>query len=122
MMPCTHAGMRHRAVCFVILAVACLASAFAVPRAAAQSDPVRLVVGFPPGSNTDLLARVLAEAMAPRLGRPVTVETRLGGAASVATEVVVRAAPDGATLGFSSPTLAITRISRATQPTIPALT
>ncbi len=103
-----HAELRRRAIGFVILAVACLAAALVAPRAWAQSDPIRLVVGFPPGSNTDLLARVMAEAMALRLGRPVTVETRLGSAGSVATEAVVRATPDGATLGFSSPTLAIT--------------
>jgi tripartite-type tricarboxylate transporter receptor subunit TctC len=68
---------------------------------------LRLLVGFPPGSNTDLLARVLAEALQPRLRRTVRVDNRPGAGGGVATEAVMQGAPDGGTLGFASPSLAI---------------
>ena len=80
------------------------------PAAAQDALPTRelhLMVGFSPGSNTDLLARVLAEALQPRLKRTVRVENRPGMGGGIATEAVMRAAPDGATLGFAAPSLAI---------------
>jgi hypothetical protein len=94
------------------LALAGVATAATLPPAAAQQDAlpsseIHLVVGFSPGSNTDLLARVLAEALQPRLKRPVRVENRPGAGGAVATEAVMRAAPNGATLGFASPSLAM---------------
>jgi len=93
------------------LATACMAiTATPTPTAAQDALPtreLRLLVGFSPGSNTDLLARVLAEALQPRLKRTVRVENRPGAGGSVATEAVLQAAPDGATLGLAAPTLAI---------------
>jgi tripartite-type tricarboxylate transporter receptor subunit TctC len=93
------------------LALAGVATAAALTPAAAQdtlpSSEIRLMVGFSPGSNTDLLARVLAEALQPRLKRTVRVENRPGVGGGIATEAVMRAAPDGATLGFASPSLAV---------------
>ena len=79
----------------------------AVAQDALPTRELRLVVGFPPGSNTDLLARVLAEALQPRLRRTVRVDNRPGAGGGVATEAVMQAAPDGGTLGFASPSLAI---------------
>ena len=79
----------------------------AVAQDALPARELRLLVGFPPGSNTDLLARVLAEALQPRLRRTVRVDNRPGAGGGVATEAVMQAAPDGGTLGFASPSLAI---------------
>jgi tripartite-type tricarboxylate transporter receptor subunit TctC len=76
----------------------------------ADARPVRLLVGFPVGSNTDQAARVLAAALRERLGgRPVEISNRPGKAGSVAAEAVARAAPDGTTLGFLSSSLVIAR-------------
>ncbi|WP_439576452.1 Bug family tripartite tricarboxylate transporter substrate binding protein [Elioraea sp.] len=74
-----------------------------------STGPTRLVLGFPAGSNTDLLGRVLAEALRERLGSTVEVENRPGAAGVTALEAVARASPDGGTIGFAAPTLVTLR-------------
>jgi tripartite-type tricarboxylate transporter receptor subunit TctC len=74
----------------------------AVSRAArAQSypsRPVRIVVGFPAGGTVDILARILGQWLAERLGQQVTIESRPGAGSNIGAEVVVRSPPDGYTL------------------------
>jgi tripartite-type tricarboxylate transporter receptor subunit TctC len=60
--------------------------------------PVRLIVGFPAGGVGDVLARLIGQWLSDRLGQPFVIENRPGAATNIATEAVVRAAPDGHTL------------------------
>ena len=64
--------------------------------------PLRLIVPFPPGGGTDILARILSERLGARVGQPVLVENRPGAAGNLAAEVAARAEPDGHTLFFAS--------------------
>lgn len=65
------------------------------------SKPVTLVVGFPPGGSTDVVARILAEHMTGTLGQPVLVENRPGAGGTVGIGHVASSDPDGHTLGVS---------------------
>jgi tripartite-type tricarboxylate transporter receptor subunit TctC len=81
---------------------ACAAALPAVPRIArAQaypSRPVRIIVPYPPGGGTDIIARLMGQWLSERLGQPFLIENRPGGNSNIATEAVVRAPPDGYTL------------------------
>lgn len=68
------------------------------PASWAPERPLRWILGYPPGGGSDLIARLLAQSMAGRLGQPVLVENRPGGGAVLASEAAARAAPDGHTL------------------------
>ena len=62
------------------------------------SRPLRLIVGYPAGGSSDILARLMGQWLSERLGQPVVVENRPGAGTNIATEAVVRAVPDGYTL------------------------
>lgn len=64
------------------------------------SYPIRLIVAFPAGGGPDPLARIVAESLARRLGKPVIVENLPGGRGSIAAHTVARAPADGYTLQF----------------------
>lgn len=59
------------------------------------SKPIRFVVPFNPGGATDIVARVLAEAMSRQLGQPIIVENKAGASAMLGTDQVAKSAPDG---------------------------
>src|SRR5262245_56124848 len=73
-----------------------------VPRIAwAQAyptQPVRVIVGFPPGGTADIVARLMGQRLSERLGQPVVTENRPGAGGNIGTEAVVRAPADGYTL------------------------
>jgi tripartite-type tricarboxylate transporter receptor subunit TctC len=64
------------------------------------AKPVRIVVGYPPGGVSDVLARLIARWLSERLGQSFIVENRAGAASTIAAESVARAALDGYTLLF----------------------
>ena len=76
-----------------LLAPACNARAQSYP-----SRPVRLIVAYPPGGTSDVVARLIGQQLSERFGQPFIVENRPGAGTNIATEAVVRAAPDGYTL------------------------
>nr|WP_306456297.1 tripartite tricarboxylate transporter substrate binding protein [Pigmentiphaga litoralis] len=81
--------------------LAVLPGAYAQAPAAYPTKPIRMIVAFPPGGSTDLIARVIAPVMSERLGQQVVVENRGGAGGNIAMEAVARAAPDGYVIGFS---------------------
>jgi tripartite-type tricarboxylate transporter receptor subunit TctC len=97
---------------FIFISVAATAAAISTMsrRAQAQSfpqRPVRIVVPTAAGGPNDILTRLMAQWLSEHLGQPVITENRPGGGTNVATEVVVRAAPDGYTLFSAGPASAI---------------
>ena len=82
-------------VALALVAVLSATSAFAQSYPA---KPVRLVLGFPPGTNVDVLARPIAQRMSETLGQPVIVDNRAGATGLIANEFVSKAPPDGYTL------------------------
>lgn len=60
--------------------------------------PIRLIVGYTPGGNNDIVARVVAQKLSEQMGQPVIVENKPGADARIATEYVAKSAPDGYTL------------------------
>ncbi len=70
------------------------------------AKPVKLIVGFPPGGTTDVLARMVASKLADKLGQPVVVDNRAGASGMIGSDAVAKAPADGYTLLFSSSTLA----------------
>jgi tripartite-type tricarboxylate transporter receptor subunit TctC len=69
--------------------------------------PIRLIIGYTPGGSADLTARLMGQWLSERLGQSFIIENRPGGGTNIATEAVVRAAPDGYTLLLVAPANAI---------------
>jgi tripartite-type tricarboxylate transporter receptor subunit TctC len=87
------------------VALALVAAAFGCGEAVAQdfpSRPVRLVIPYPAGGTTDIIARALQEPLRAALGQPIVVENKGGGAGAIALREVANAAPDGHTLVISN--------------------
>jgi tripartite-type tricarboxylate transporter receptor subunit TctC len=91
--------LHRRKVLHLAAAAAALPALPRTARAQAYpSRPVRILVGFPPGSSPDLVTRLLGQHLSERLGQPFVVENRPGASSNIATEAVVRAPADGYTL------------------------
>lgn len=103
------AQMLRRTTLWILFAVAPLGL---LTTAHAQSTaypnrPVRLVVPFAPGGTNDILARIVAEKFAERLGKPFIADNRGGANTVIGSEIVTRATPDGHTLLIVSASIAV---------------
>ena len=88
----------------VISAIA-LALAFAAGTAGAQSwptQPIKLIVPFPPGGGTDGVGRAVAQGISAELGQPVVVENKAGAGGTIGANAVATAASDGYTIGLAT--------------------
>lgn len=79
----------------------------AQPAAKFPSKPVRIIVAFPPGSSTDIVARVVGERLTEAWGQNVIIENRPGASGNIGTQVALRANPDGHTLFMNSSAIAV---------------
>lgn len=89
-----------------IAALSLAASATFISSAVAQSfpsKPIRFIIGFPPGSILDNVARPVTLEVSKRLGQPIILEHKPGASATIAAKYVVNADPDGHTLLFTNP-------------------
>ena len=89
-----------------LLLASAIAGSIMTPAARAQdaypNKPVRIVIGFGPGSGTDILARMIGEELRVALGQAFVVDNRPGAAAQIAATAVAKAPPDGYTLFLTS--------------------
>ena len=86
--------------------------ALSAAHAAWPEKPIRIVVAFPPGATTDIIARAFSAPLSEALGQPIIIENRPGAAGIIATEMVVRAPADGYTL-LATPGSALTSTTAA---------
>jgi len=103
-------GRFARAAMAAVVAIVSLIALGASPLASGQSypaRPIRVVVPFSPGGAVDGPMRVIAQELAKRLGQQVVIDNRPGAGATIGSEVVAKAAPDGYTLLLASQTNAI---------------
>ena len=94
-----------RFACALLAAAAGTAAGLHPASASAQNypnKPIRILVGFTPGGNADVSARILTAKMAQALGTTIVVENRAGAAGSVAAQIVSTATPDGYTLMWAN--------------------
>lgn len=87
----------HAAIAAALLACSSLAGAQAWP-----GKPIRMIVTFPPGGSTDLVARAMAPRMAEKLGQQIIIENRPGAGGNIGMDLVAKAAPDGYTVGIGA--------------------
>ncbi len=91
---------RRAASCVWLLAAAAAVPAFAQPRPAGSypAKPIRVIVGFPPASAADIVARVTGARLAEQLGQQIIVDNRPGAGSNIAADLAAKAPPDGHTL------------------------
>jgi tripartite-type tricarboxylate transporter receptor subunit TctC len=103
-----------------------VAAALATPAAslfagsAFAEQPLRIVLGYPPGGSTDVVARILEPRLRAELGVPVVVDTKAGANGAIGTDFVAKAAPDGNTLLLitASPLVVVPHVQKTPYDTV----
>jgi tripartite-type tricarboxylate transporter receptor subunit TctC len=85
-----------------LLALTLCAAATGATAQAWPAKPIHIVVAYPAGGSTDLMARLVAQKMAPALGQPIVIENKPGAAGQIGTALVAKSEPDGYTLLFTN--------------------
>lgn len=98
--------MNHTTRVLMGLLLTCAVSGAEAAEASYPSRPIRIIVPTAPGGGSDIGARLIAQELLKRWGRPVVVETRPGAGTIIGSEIVAKAPPDGYTLLMSPSTLA----------------
>ncbi len=88
----------------IVLALLLTAGAASAQTTAFPSRPVRLVVGFTAGGPSDIVARLIAQQLSEKFGRPVVVDNRVGATGTIGADHVAKSKPDGYTLYLASQT------------------
>src|SRR5262245_11249033 len=103
--PARRRGVRMLRLASIVLGAALLAACAAVARAsdpAWPQRPIRLIVPFPAGASTDIIARILAQKMGQQLGQQIVIENRAGASGNIGADAIAKAAPDGYTIGVAT--------------------
>src|SRR5262249_47997898 len=102
-------GTWRRGLRMIRLLLIALTAAMVAASAIAQTSddgwperPIRLVVPFPAGSSTDIIARIVAQKLSPRLGQQIVIENRAGASGNIGADTVAKAAPGGYTIGIAT--------------------
>jgi len=98
------------------VALCLIATASAAQAQDWPAQPIHLIIAFGPGGGSDLIGRILAQALEERLGRPVVVENKPGAGGIIGNELVAKATPDGYTLGIMTAGQIIAAVTRKEMP------
>ena len=115
---------RYLRVMLVAVAAAAAASAAAQPAvkkedASFPTRPIRIVVPFPPGGTTDVVARIVAQRMGESTGQPVIVDNRGGAGGSLGADLVAKSNPDGYTMLMANITFPLSSVAQALAKRLP---
>ena len=91
-----------KSLCLAMVTIAAIFPSAIKAQTRYPDKPIKVLVGFPPGTSTDTLTRLIVGRMSDGLGQQIVVENRPGAGSSIAAEQVARSAPDGYTLLASS--------------------
>jgi tripartite-type tricarboxylate transporter receptor subunit TctC len=92
-----------------------LSAVFAAPSAQAQAypnKPIKMIVPFPAGGTTDIVARLVAQRMSESMGQPVVVENKAGAGGAIGADIVAKAAPDGYTILMHNITFPLSSVAQ----------
>lgn len=94
------------------LSATCLLTGTPAIAQAYPSKPIRMIVPFPAGGTTDIVARIVAQRMSEAMGQPVTVENRGGAGGAIGADVIAKAAPDGYTIMMHNLTFPLSSVAQ----------
>ena len=98
---------RFRVVLAASIAFMALLGAGAVSAQAWPAKSVRMIVAFPPGGPTDIIARVIAQKLSEQLGQQFVIDNKPGAGGNIGADLAAKAAPDGYTVFYNTSAIVI---------------